>query len=126
MARGRLASPAPLSGRVGRGELNAASGNGFAILPTQFCSRDPSPTRLSPLLPNPAFLFCILHRGEIPYPAFISPLPTLPLKDAGFARWPLRSLPRWFVECGTIRERRDCVRPVALQSRAVHTRPHAP
>src|ERR1039458_2011583 len=54
--------------------LNAASGNGFAILPTQFCSRDPSPTRLSPLLPNPAFLFCILHRGEIPHPAFISPL----------------------------------------------------
>src|ERR1019366_8123060 len=74
MARGHLASPAPLSGRVGRGEMNAASGNGFAILPTQFCSRDPSPTRLSPLLPNPAFLFCILHRGELPHPAFISPL----------------------------------------------------
>src|ERR1035437_4667236 len=102
--RGHLANPAPLSGRVGRGEMNAgygisprcrmqkrnaASGNGFAILPTQFCSRDPSPTRLSPLLPNPAFrfcilhrsdlphpafLFCILHRGELPHPAFISPL----------------------------------------------------
>src|ERR1035437_5956475 len=54
--------------------LNAASGNGFAILPTRFCSRDPSPTRLSLLLPNPAFLFCILHRGELPHPAFISPL----------------------------------------------------
>jgi len=67
----------------------------------------------------------MLHRGELPHPAFISPLPTLPLKGAGFARWPLRSLPRWFVECGTIRERRDCVRLVALQSRAVHTRPHA-
>src|ERR1019366_1397847 len=74
MARGHLASPAPLSGRVGRGEMNAGYGNGFAILPTQFCSRDPSPTRLSPLLPNPAFLFCILHRGERPHPAFISPL----------------------------------------------------
>jgi len=43
----------------------------------------------SPLLRHSAFLFCILHRGEIPYPAFISPLPTLPLKGAAFARWPL-------------------------------------
>src|ERR1035437_797110 len=47
-----------------------------------------------PLVPNPAFLFCILHRGELPYPAFISPLPPLPLKGAGFARWPLGSLSR--------------------------------
>ena len=69
--------------------LIAASGNGFAILPTSFCSRVPSPTRLSPLRPNPAFLFRILHRGEIPLPAFISPLPTLPLKSAALARWPL-------------------------------------
>ena len=43
----------------------------------------------SPLLRHSAFLFCILHRREIPYPAFISPLPTLPLKGAAFARWPL-------------------------------------
>src|ERR1035437_680336 len=28
----------------------------------------------SPLLRHPAFLFCILHRGELPHPAFISPL----------------------------------------------------
>ena len=39
-------------------------------------------------VPHSAILFCILHRSEIPYPAFISPLPTLPLKGAGFARWP--------------------------------------
>src|ERR1035437_7318646 len=85
-ARGHLANPASLSGRVGRGEMNAASGNGFAILPTQFCSRDPSPTRLSPLLPNPAFLFCILHRADLPHPAFISP-----------SAFPHHTLQHWFV-----------------------------
>ena len=42
-------------------------------------------------VPHSAFLFCILHRCELPYPAFISP-PTLPLKGAGFARWPLALL----------------------------------
>src|ERR1035437_4394551 len=33
------------------------------------------PTRLS--TPHPVFLFCILHRVEIPQPAFISSLATL-------------------------------------------------
>src|ERR1035437_4180853 len=31
-------------------------------------------TQISLLLPNPAFLFCILHRVKIPHPTFFSPL----------------------------------------------------
>jgi len=43
-------------------------------------------------IPHSSSAFCI--GGEIPYPAFISPLPTLPLEGAGFARWPLGTLSR--------------------------------
>src|ERR1019366_6862610 len=34
-------------------------------------------TQISALLPNPAFLFCIVHWVEFPDPAFLSPLPSL-------------------------------------------------
>src|ERR1035437_4817242 len=75
------------SGEEGRGELEMGPGSRTEW--GGWRSRFRMPHATSALASTPAFLFCILHRGEIPYPAFISPLPTLPLKGAGFARWPL-------------------------------------
>src|ERR1022692_566582 len=78
-----------VSGGEGRGELEMGPGSRTEGEDGEAVSGCRIQPQLSPLLRHSAFLFCILHRGEIPHPAFISPLPTLPLKGAGFARWPL-------------------------------------
>src|ERR1039458_9411872 len=63
-----------VSGGEGRGELEMGPGSRTEGEDGEAVSGCRIQPQLSPLFRHSAFLFCILHRGEIPNPAFISPL----------------------------------------------------
>src|ERR1039458_1532498 len=59
-----------VSGEKGEGRDRT----GRALSLVHHSARIPNPAQHSILLPHPVFLFCTLHRVEIPQPASISPL----------------------------------------------------